>query len=247
VIQLDGVARLQAYNSRARFAGGSFFDRNFQIPVLDSDALIGEAYLRDALAELKTITEMLEESGDIEAQAMGHIYYGDFRILVGLGSGKKSYLKANDLLREAGISEDRIFQFFDAPRIIPAEVFASNLAQAETANNAALVQSISDKSVLISEFTALEEDAGNVSMPASFAGRWGLKLPSDVVEMTVNVSSRGVVSAPKFVAASSDDKSIRRKALRSVRGLRFRPRFEEGKAVRVRGMKLSYRFEENSN
>ena len=110
-----------------------------------------------------------------------------------------------------------------------------------------MVQSISDKRVLISEFTALEEDAGNVSMPASFTGRWGLKLPSDVVEMTVNVSSRGVVSAPKFVAASSDDKSIRRKALRSVRGLRFRPRFEDGKAVRVRGMKLSYRFEEGSN
>jgi hypothetical protein len=247
VIQLDGVARLQAYNSRARFAGGSFFDRNPQIPVLDSDALIGEAYLRDALAELKTITEILDESGDIEAQAMGHVYYGDFRILVGLGSGRKSYLKAIHLLGEAGISEDRISQFFGVPRIIPAEVFASNLAQAETANNAALVQSISDKRVLISEFTALEEDAGNVSMPASFTGRWGLKLPSDVVEMTVNVSSRGVVSAPKFMAASSDDKSIRHKALRSVRGIRFRPRFEEGKAVRVRGMKLSYRFEEGSN
>jgi|TARA_B110000879_G_scaffold38638_1_gene53966 hypothetical protein len=247
VIQLDGVARLEAYNSRARFAGGSFFDRNPQIPVLDSDALIGEAYLRDALAELKTITEMLDESGDIEAQAMSHVYYGDFRILVGLGSGKKSYLKAHDLLREAGISEGRISQFFDVPRIIPAEVFSFNLAQAETANNTAMVQSISDKRVLISEFTALEEDAGNVSMPASFTGRWGLKLPSDVVEMTVNVSSRGVVSAPKFVAASSDDKSIRRKALRSVRGLRFRPRFEDGKAVRVRGMKLSYRFEEGSN
>lgn len=247
VIQLDGVARLQAYNSRARFAGGSFFDRNPQIPVLDGDGLIGEAYLRDALTELKTITEMLEESGDIEAQAMGHIYYGDFRILVGLGSGRKSYLKANDLLREAGISETRISQFFNVPRSIPAEVFASTLAQAETAINAALVQSPSDKSVYISEFTALEEDLGNVSMPASFTGRWGLKLPPNVIEMTVNVSSRGVVSAPKFVTASSDDKSFRRKALRSVRSLRFRPRFEEGKVVRVRGLKLSYRFEENSN
>ncbi|HAG72423.1 MAG TPA: hypothetical protein DCL66_09515, partial [Gammaproteobacteria bacterium] len=130
---------------------------------------------------------------------------------------------------------------------IPAEVFASTLAQAETAINAALVQSPSDKSVYISQFTALEEDLGNVSMPASFTGRWGLKLPPNVIEMTVNVSSRGVVSAPKFVTASSDDKSFRRKALRSVRSLRFRPRFEEGKVVRVRGLKLSYRFEENSN
>lgn len=244
VIQMDGVAQLQLYNSRSRFAGGSFFDRNPQIPVLDKDSLIGEAYLRDALSDLKNITDIYEESGDIEAQAMATIYHGDFRVLLGMGSGRKTYREAMDLLREAGIAENRISQFFDAPQIIPVEKFATNFAEAEADKNAALVPSISDQNLLITGFTALQEDAGNISMPVSFTNRWGLGLPKDVVEMTVNVSSTGVLSSAKFLTASSDEKGIRRTALRSVRGLRFRPRFEERKAARVREMKLSYRYEE---
>lgn len=244
VIQMDGVARLQLYNSRSRFAGGSFFVLNPQIPVLDAGALIGEAYLRDALTELKTITEIYEGSGDIEAQAMANIYYGDFRVLLGLGSGRRSYREAMDLLREAGIDENRIAQFFDAPQVIPVEEFSSSLTQAETVKNAALVPAISDEGLLIAEFTALEKDAGNVSMPVSFTNRWGFREPKDAVEMTINVSSTGVVSSAKFVAASPNEKSIRRTALRSVRGLRFRPRFEEGKSVRVQGKRILYRFEE---
>jgi outer membrane biosynthesis protein TonB len=62
--------------------------------------------------------------------------------------------------------------------------------------------------------------------------------------MTINVSSTGTVSSARFVAASSDEKSIKRRALRSVRSLRFRPRFEEDKAVRVQEMQFLYRFEE---
>ena len=62
--------------------------------------------------------------------------------------------------------------------------------------------------------------------------------------MTINVSSTGLVSSPRFVVASPYQKSIRRRALRSVRSLRFRPRFEEDKAVRVQEMQLLYRFEE---
>jgi hypothetical protein len=244
VIQMDGVSRLQTYNARSRFAGGSFFDRNPRIPVLDADSLIGEYYLRDALLELKTITEIYEESGDIEAQAMATIYYGDFRVLLGFGSGRKTYREAMDLLREAGIAENRISQFFDVPQIIPIAEFTSSFAQAEIAKNAALVPSISDENLSIAQFTALEEDAGNVSMPASFTNRWGFRLPEDVVEMTINVSSTGTVSSARFVAASSDEKSIKRRALRSVRSLRFRPRFEEDKAVRVQEMQFLYRFEE---
>jgi hypothetical protein len=244
VIQMDGVARLQTYNARSRFAGGAFFDRNPRIPVLDADSLIGEYYLRDALLELKTITEIYEQSGDIEAQAMATIYYGDFRVLLGFGSGRKTYREAMDLLREAGIAENRISQFFDVPQIIPVAEFTSSFAQAEIAKNELLVPSISDESLLIAQFTALEEDAGNVGMPASFTNRWGFKLPEDVVEMTINVSSSGGISSAKFLIASSEEKSIRHKALRSVRGLKFRPRFEEDNAVHVREMKLSYRFEE---
>jgi hypothetical protein len=244
VIQLDGVARLQTYSTRSRFVGGSFFDRNPRIPVLDSGSLIGEYYLRDALVELKTMTEIYEESGDIEAQAMATIYCGDFRVLLGFGSGRKTYREAMDLLREAGIAESRISLFFDVPQIIPVAEFTPSFAQAEIARNATLVPSISDQSLLIAQFTALEEDAGNVSMPASFTDRWGFRLPEDIVEMTINISSTGEVSSAKFVAASSDEKSIRRRALRSVRSLRFRPRFEEDKAVSVREVNFSYRFEE---
>lgn len=246
IIQKDGVARLQSTNSRSRFAGGSFFNSNPRIPVLDPDSLIGEAYLRDALAELRAITKMFEESGDIEAQAMANIYYGDFRVLLGMGSGRKTYRKAMELLREAGIAQNRISEFFNVPQVIPVEEFSFSLAEAETAKKATLAPSISDPSVSITGFTALAEDAGNVRMPASFTNRWGFGLPEDVVEITVNVGSTGVLSSAKFVAASSEEKSIERSALRSVRGLRFRPRFEEDKPVRVTGMKILYRFEEAS-
>lgn len=245
VIQKDGVGRLQAFNSRPGFGGGGSFGRNFQIPILDPDSLIGEAYLRDALSELNQITDILEESGDVEGQAMANIYHGDFRVLLGLGSGSKSYRKAQELLQQAGFSEDRISQFFAIPQVIPEQKISLKLADAEAQIASKLVPSIGDENVLINQFIALHEFAGNVGMPESIAQQWGLNPPADIVELSLNINSRGEVSARKFLAASSEDKGIRRKALRSVRGLKFRPRFEKDKAVRVRGLALSYRFEEN--
>lgn len=242
LVREDGVSRLQLYNSR--FAGGlnPVFGPGNQIPVLDGDSLIGEAYLREALSLVRTITRIMEEQGDIEAQAMAQVYYGDFRALLGL-AGSRSYRKAQELMEEAGIERQQIEAFFSQPQVIPIEKLAFTLAEATTLQQATLVPSISDEKELVPQFIALEESAGNVQMPASFVDLWGLELPAQSVEMSLNINSRGEVSAPEFITSNSDDKSIRRRALRSVRGLRFRPRLEAGKAVRVKDMKLLYRFQ----
>lgn len=245
LIQVDGVGRLQAYNARAGLLNTFQFGRNNQIPVLDGDAMVGEAYLRDGLAELNNIIDIFEAQGDMEAQAMAEIYAGDFRVLTDLGSGRRSYNRARELLIEAGISEERVAKFFYEPQLIPLPRFVSSFAEAEMLKKAAYVPSISEEGGSAIEFIAQQEEAPTVSLSADFVERWGFELPSQVVEMSFNVGSRGAVSSADFLAASSDDKGIRRKAMRAVRGLKFRPRYEGKKSVRVRDVRLQYRFEED--
>ncbi|MFK7865293.1 MAG: energy transducer TonB [Pseudohongiellaceae bacterium] len=245
LIQVDGVGRLQAYNSRAGLFNTFQFGRNNQVPVLDGDSLVGEAYLRDGLSELRQISENFEAQGNIEAQAMAEIYSGDFRVLTDLGSGRKSYNKARDLLLEVGISQQRVTDFFSHPQVIPKEKFVTSFAEAEELQKKAFRTSISEEGGLVLEFVAQQEDAPTVAMSSDYSDRWGFEIPSDFVEMSFTVSSRGVVSSADFLAATSNDKGLRRKAMRAVRGLKFRPRFEGEKSVRTKAVRLQYRVEED--
>lgn len=245
VVQVDGVGRLQAYNARAGLLNTFQFGRNNQVPVLDGDRLVGEAYLRDGLAEINNFVEIFEEQGDIEAQAMAEIYAGDFRVLTDIGSGRRSYNRARELLSKAGFSQERIAKYFAEPQLIPMPIFVSSLAEAEALKETTYAPSISENGTLAIEFTAQQEEAPTVRLSSDYGGKWGLELPSQFVEMTFDVSSRGVVSSADFLAGSSDEKGVRRKAMRAVRGLKFRPRFEGEKPVRVRDVRLLYRFEED--
>lgn len=245
VVQVDGIGRLQAYNSRAGLLNTFQFGRNNRVPILEGDSIIGEAYLRDGLSELKRISRIFEAEGALEAQAMAEIYSGDFRVLTDLGSGRKNYNKARELLREAGISETRVNDFFSQPQPIPMARFVTRFTEAEAQKSASYKPSISETGESVLEFIALQEDAPTVAMPTDYSQRWGFEMPPEFVEISFNVSSRGVVSSTNFLAASSEDESLRRKAMRAIRGLKFRPRYEGSKSVRVKGVKLQYRFAED--
>lgn len=244
LVRREGVAKLQLY-SRGRV--DPFFSSGRQIPVIDKGSIVGEAYLRDGLNLVDDIQDIEMEHGDLEAQAMARIYHADFQLLLERGGGYGEYREAQEMLVEAGISTERIEQFFNRPAPIPAEKYFSSFDEALAFQNESLerVGPIADGVVHLGIFTAWSESAGSIRVPVSDDPLWQLELPYNQVDLSFNLNSRGKPSSTDLIAAVPDERGIYRKAARAVRGIRFRPSIIEGKPTRIRDVQIRYRFMED--
>ena len=111
LVRLDGTFRLQQGSRPASTRGNSLGVWNIR----SRDFVLGEGYLRQAQGFINEIREIAEGYGDKEAQAISHIYRGDYNVLMGRNSGRRQYNEAQERLLEAGISSADIDEFFKKP------------------------------------------------------------------------------------------------------------------------------------
>lgn len=244
LILADGIARLQLAGGRGQGSFNGLLGIGYNIPIVDGDALVGESYLREALSKIDDVRDIFEAENNLEALAMANVAYGDFQILLGRGSGAKSYERAQELLFEASVNANAVAAFFASPQIIPMENLPLTLDAAISQKNSDtsnLIELDADE-VFVGEFVALDESAAIVRMSQAVR-RYDFAKPDALVDLKLTVNSRGNASSVKVISAEPNDGYVRRKALEAVRRMQFRPVFDGKKTRRVRDVRIRYRFD----
>ena len=240
LVHKEGVSRLQSA-SRGRVQFNAWAGNNY-IPVVDGDALIGEAYLRDSLNSVRDIGEIFEAAEDLEAQAMAEIYEADFLRIMGRGSALQKYRDAREKLLETGIAAEKIELFFNQPAIIPVPQLFIRLddAIAYQEHGRAGIDTYSSDQVHLGQLVAWQEGLPHVPEPTAVADVLKVELEHSHVDATLSISSSGAISSVEVVTALPDDRAVRNEAVRAIREIRVRPAIFEGKAKRMRDVHIRY-------
>lgn len=247
--RVDGVSRLNDLPP-ARFnisgANSLFFDNDIPIVDRNNRDTIGEPYIDDSLRIINSIVETAENAGEVELAAMARIYEADYKLILGKGGAIGEYRRAIEALLEAGISQEKIDQFFSMPVLIPAPAFFESLDQEIAFRNeqrlASMPENASNTGTHLGTFTAWHEQIASVAKPKLSDQLWDVELPYATAELELTVNSRGSVSSAKVIEANPDKGRNRSKIRRAVRELKFRPTIIEGKAKRTRDLQLRYHF-----
>ena len=232
-IKLSTSARGFSYNP---FRAGSV------TPVIEAGDLVGELYLREGIGRIGDMIGIFEAQGNLEGQAMAMIYRSDFQLLLNRSSAFSQYREAQEMLREAGVAEERIERFFGRPQLLPVSRFHATLEQAIAQRDAELASWRPDGAgaVHVAPFRAWDESSPNVREPVSDNAFWELSPDYHAVDLEFNINSRGGVSSVSIVAADPDDRRSRRLARGAARELRFRPALEDGRGQRLRDVRMRF-------
>ncbi len=247
LIREDGMAKLENARGPRLLNPDSLFGLGRQIPVVDGDSPLGEAYLRDAYNLLGDIKEIAEAQGDLEAQAMAEIYRGDFLILRDRGNGLRYFRRAKTMLLEAGIAEETVDQFFSRPAVIPFDKFFSRLDDAIAYQQLAL-QRIEDPGpevMHLGVFTAWNESMSSTPKPIADNALLEVELSYNQVDLRFDVTSRGRTSSREVLNAAPPERSVEREALRALREMHFRPAIIDDRARRARDIQIRYLYVED--
>jgi len=233
LIQKEGIGKLQA-STRGRVQINTWGINNY-IPVVEGDALLGEAYLRDSLNSVRDIGKMFEEAEDLEAQAMTEIYEADFMRIMGRGSALQKYRDAQEKLLQAGVAAEKIERFFNQPAFIPVPQLFIRLDDAIAFQEQGRVGIDTYRSgqVHLGQLAAWQEGLPSVPEPTAVAGVLEVELEHSHVDATLSISSSGAISSVKVVTALPDDRAVKNEAVRAIREIRVRPALFEGKAKRL--------------
>ena len=239
LVRHDGAMKLR---SSAR--GFSFNPVNSATftPVVERGELVGELYLREARGKIDDIAGIFEATGNAEAEAMAIVYRSDFQLLLGQGTAFSRYREAMEMLRGAGVAEERIRLFFSRPQALPLSRFFPTLEEAIAHQEAELAvwQPEDADAVHVAPFPAWDETAPNMRAPISDNTFWEFVPDIHVMELEFNINSRGGVSAVDILNAAPDDRRSRRLAREAARQLRFRPAMEEGRGQRLRDVQMQF-------
>lgn len=237
LVRYDGGMKLR---TSARGFTFNPITSNTVTPVIEAGELVGEMYLREAMGKIEDMADIFEAEGNSEGRAMAMIYRSDFQLLMNLGTAFSRYRDAQELLREAGIAEERIDLYFSRPQLLPVNRFHATLEEAIAEQEAelALWRPEREDAINVPPYTAWDEDAPNVREPVSDNAFWELAIDYHQVDVEFNISSRGRVSSVDIVAAEPDDRGSRRYARNGVRDLRFRPVLVEGRGQRLRDVQM---------
>ena len=242
LIRKEGRARLRS-TSRISIDVDAIFGPGSRIPVVDAGQEIGEAYLRDGLNLIGRMREIAEAEGDTEALAMTRIYRGDFLLLMNIGTAYREYREAQELLREAGIADNRIEAFFNQPTVIPTDRFFTRFEELLRYQRESLEQASTDKPegvIHVGVLTAWNKSIAAIEKPLKTNSILNVELEYNRVDLSFNISRRGSVTSVDVLVASPDERSVRRKAQRAVRDVQFRPSIVDGEATRLRDVQMRY-------
>jgi hypothetical protein len=243
LIRREGTFGLQSQN-RSGLSSRSIFGNSSLIPIIDKGRPIGDGYLRDAYSMVNKIQDVVEESSNLEAQAMMKIYRSDFQLLSNRGSWIRGYRDARDMLLEAGISEEEVHWFFERPMVIPMETLHLSFADAlaELRERIEPIASVKEQEMHLGIFISWTEALRSTPMPQSKNPFWQLDHPFKYADISFSVSSRGRASSVDVLVTAPEELDSKRSISRSVRGIHFRPAIIDNKARRVKDVYMRYRF-----
>ena len=243
LIQEEGVARLQLYRGSYLELGNRLGNNNL-IPIVEGDEIVGEAYMRDAQNAVKSIGEIAETKGDLEAQGMALIYEGDMQRVMQLGTAFRKYRDARELLLEAEIPDEKIEQFFNQPAIIPYPELFLTLDAALAFQQASMqgIDNYESGQVHLGLLTAWQKGVPNVPEPDATAAFLNVDLVYHYADATLSISSSGKVSSVEVIAAYPAESSAERESWRALREIQVRPAIVNGRAKRTRDIHIRYRF-----
>ena len=241
LIREEGRMRLQS-SSRLFVDVDAIFGPGTNIPVVDGGQEIGESYLRDGLNLISRMREIAKAEGDTEALAIAKIYRADFQLLMGFGAAFREYREAQELLRQAGISDSEIEEFFNRPSMIPYDRFFTRFDEMVSYQRQTLAQ-LGDKPeaiVHVGVMTAWHESLPAIEKPVRTDSILALEFAYNQVDLRFNISRRGAVSSVDVLEAAPDQRRVRIKAARALRDVQFRPAIFDGRAERVRDAQIRY-------
>jgi len=245
LMERDGSARLTTFRRPGVFDPNSVFGPGpgSRIPVVEGDEPVGLAYLRQALGYVDDIRDIAEAIDDQEMLAMATLYHGDFQLLMGRGSGRGDYRDALELLRAAGIAEERLTDLFAKPMVIPVETFFTRFDGLENYQQQLMAAAgpEADGDSGLGVFLAWHDDLRAVRMPSGIASLMGANESTSEVLLEFTVNSRGQVTSVDTLSAQPDEARVRRQAVRALREVRFRPRFIDGSPSSLRDATMIYR------
>lgn len=190
------------------------------------------AAIREPKAISTRIRRIIEESGNLEAEAMAMVYEADFVKLSGrMAPVNRMYLKARDKFGDAGIEEARIDAFFNQATMIPMAVFHFSIdsALAEQAPTIPESNFRTNAGIEITEFVeflAWEEPLPRFVRPRrperpSYISEAKTPIYSSLLQLEVN--GRGLVNQVQVIASVPDDHRVRNHAEDGVSRIVFRP------------------------
>ena len=245
LVRREGTFGLDRSN-RSSWVSTSFFGNSSVTPVVDKGRPIGDAYMRDGYSVINKIQDGLEETADLEAQAMIKIYRADFQLLADRGRAIRGYCEARDMLLEAGIAEEDVRWFFGRPMVIPAQKLHLKFADAlaERRQGIEALAPLSDGGTHLGVFTAWSEALESTPMPVNEDPFWQIGHDFIYADVSFSVNSRGKASSVDVLATVPDELETKRSIWRSVRDIHFRPAIIDNKARRVKDVRMRYRFVE---
>ncbi|NKB33800.1 MAG: hypothetical protein GKR91_11945 [Pseudomonadales bacterium] len=244
VMRSDGPSRLVQGRRGGVINTSPFYSTGRQIPVLEEDGVLGEGYLRQGLGFVNDIRDIAEEQGDLEAEAMAHLYRGDFNVLMDRGSGRRQYNEAQEKLLAAGIPQTEIESFFRIPMPLPIPEFYSSFADLVAYQQSIIdeVENVSADVLHLGTFRAYHENARAVLKPISADPLLRIGLPQIQVDLSFSISSRGNASSVDILSSTPEDTRVTREGSRAIREIKFRPSYEGDRARRVRDVQIRYLF-----
>ena len=254
----DGPARLETLRARgfnSPFSVGGF---NRVIPVTEGDEPVGVAYLRQANGFINDIAEIAEANDDSEMAAMARLYHGDYAYLQGRSVGRQDYREAKEMLMEVGIDEARLEAFFSRPMIIPVPTFFTRFSELEAFQQKTVAGQLLaeteleeesdpwDQPLHLGTFRAWEPGLAFVPMPVPYDELLALETPIYSIDAKFRITSSGRVSGVKVLAMEPEDRRTRRRAVRAMRMLQFRPAFYGSRARARENVELRYQITNES-
>jgi hypothetical protein len=239
LVRQEGGFYLDTYNRNT-----SFFNNSSTILIVEEGKPIGEAYLRASSALVNKIEDIVIEKSDLEAQAMAKIYRADYLRIADRGSAIGSYREAAKMLQEAGIPEQDLRWFFERPMVIPVQTYHMRFADMlkELKQRSAAIESVPAEVIHLGVFTAWTEALDSTPMPENDPPFWQSENAFQYVDLSFDVSSRGIASSVDILATSKEESTSKGRIWRSMRDIDFRPAIIDNKMRRVKDVQLRYQF-----
>ena len=213
--------------------------------IFEMEAIQPTDYLRQGYEIVKDIREIIQQSNDIEADAMAAVYEGDFRMLLGIGLAQRSYREAMELFGEAGKSQQEIADFFSRPIVLPVTEYYFTMEDAIAAQDAAGYRYIrgeedNDPVVHLGNFIAWNESLLNAAKPAPPEVLLDLKIELHRADLRFTIQSRGETRTPDAESSVPDTVQAKVDAQDALKMMIFRPRFRGNRWRRIEDVTITY-------
>jgi len=213
--------------------------------IFEPEQIQPEDYLRQGYDIVQDIRAIVQQSSDVEADAMAAVYEADYRMLLGIGLAQRSYREAMELFAEAGKSEQEIADFFSRPVVLPITEYFLTMDEALAAQDAAGYRYTrgtedDDPVVHLGNFIAWDESLLNAAKPAPPEILADLEEELHRVDIRFTIYSRGETRTPDVESSEPDTRQPKVDGSDALKMMIFRPRFRGNRWRTLRGATISY-------